>query len=200
MKHFKYFLKQSIFPIVYLILMSISALGITAIDGLVPLKIVLAILNLLFYWLVIGVVSFRDGQEAYSALLTNDVQRRRIIETGDDIPLNTVKEYRAWKGLMAGLFTCLPLIIIMIIHAVLYFTNPAGAAAGTIAGLLYAVTNVFIQLAYGTTTLPASAFFFLLLTIPVFMFMTFVAYNLGARKVMARQRIVERKRKQIYGE
>ena len=200
MKNFKYFLKQGVFPFVYLILMSISAIAINAIEGLLPLKIALGILNLLLYWLVIGIVSFRDGQDAYNILLANDALRRRIIATGDDIELNTAKEYKWWKGAMAGLFACIPLIIMLIIHLILTLVNPANAGAGSVAGLVYAVTNIFLQLAYGSLNLPANAYFLLFLTIPIFMFMTMSAYYIGARKVIARQHIVEKKRKEIYGE
>ena len=93
----KYYLKQGVFPFIYMLFMAMIAFGIMAINGLVWLKVLLAVLNVGFYAVIVAAMSYKDGQEAMKALYSNDLERREIIRTGEDRPLKIHEEYKAWK-------------------------------------------------------------------------------------------------------
>lgn len=199
MKYVWYFLKQMFFPLVYMVILSITSIGITAINNdLMWLKYILNAIVLAFFALIIGAVSWKDGEEGAKVLHANDLERRRIVETGEDRPLNLLKEYRPWKGFLAGLSTCVPLIIMIIIHAIMSSTG-AGNGAGAVAGFVYMIVFMFFMPDLNMT-LTASHYYLTLTAIPIFMVITGVAYILGYRKIQKQYQSVERKQNQIYGD
>ena len=199
MKYLWYFLKQMIFPLVYMIILSITSLGITAINNdLLWLKYILNAIVLAFFALIMGAVSWKDGEEGAKVLHANDLERRRIVETGEDRPLNLLKEFRPWKGFLAGLSTCIPLIIMIIIHAIMS-SSGAGNGAGAVAGFVYMIVFMFFMPDL-SMSLTAGHYYLTLVAIPIFMVITAVAYILGNRRIQKQYDAVERKQAQIYGD
>ena len=201
-----YYFKQSFVSFGYLVFMSLSAIGFLMIgNDLLWLKYLLCGLGIVLYCLVVGVVSFKDGETAYKVMLANDLERKQIILTGEDRPLKEKEEYRAWKGFLFGLIASSPAIILMIIHAILTAINPVWVGAGSIASILFMMVFSFVlvgkDLVTGvTSTLPASQFYLCLLAVPVAVLTTGLCYMLGAKRAELRQRMVEKKHKEIYGE
>lgn len=201
MKYVKYFAKQTIIPLVYLVLMALTSMSIGAIEGdnLAWLRLVLSILAFGLYGLVIGAISYKEGEEAMKIRNANDLEREIIIRTGENRRLETVKEFQTWKGFMTGISTCIPLIVLMLIHTVLILINPANNSCGAVAGFLYMV--FFMIFRSNATVSPAPEFYYILLiAIPVFALITGLPYMFGGRKIERQQERIREKQRQIYGD
>ena len=200
MKYLLHFLKLMGFPIIYLFILAITNLAINTIgNDLLWLKYILDVLVLGFYCLIIGAVAFKDGEKAYKTLHTNDVERRNIIATGEDRPLDEVTEYKPWKGFMMGLSACIPLLILLFIHTLVVAKTPSFVRYGELAGLMYMVVFSFIKTS-ADAVLVYSQYYFALIALPIFMLSTGIPYMLGARKAKNQYRMIEEKHRQIYGE
>ncbi len=206
MKYVTHFLKQMIFPLIYALIMMMINISISLIpDHLAWLRYMLYALSLSLYGFIIGAVAFKDGQEAVKIQHMNDTERLNIIRTGEDRPLNLVKEYKPWKGFVSGLSVCLPLIILMIIHGILLLVNPSAPKlwAGALSSYIYIIIFAFFRPDSATvfTGLAGGVqYFYCLLAIPAFMLMMGVPYYLGARKQKLLYKSVEDKHKAIYGD
>ncbi len=197
----KYFLKQALFPIMYLIFMAIIAAGIGVIsDDLLWLKIILYLINLGFYVFLMGMTFFKEGQEALKVRHANDLEREEIVRTGEALPLKLVEEYKPWKGFVMGLIAAAPLVICMFIHLILILTaGEAYNGAGVVASLLYlsfyAPYSIFFS-----TTLTCWQYFILLYAVAVLAVMAGLPYVLGARKQQAQYDKIAERQRIIYGD
>lgn len=194
-----YFTKQTLFLFVYLLFMSFVSFAVSAIQ-IFALKIVLLVLSLALYTFIVCASSFKEGQEAVKLLNSNDMQRRRIVETGEYIKLKTAGEYKAWKGFIFGLIVVAPLIICMIVHVILSSAtgaNGAGAVAGLVYSLFYAPYSIFLS---ETALVSNWQYYILLYAIPYMMGACGVPYLLGARKMQLQYDKIQEKHKELYGE
>lgn len=203
----KFYIKKALFPFFYVLLMSIIALGILAISGMVWLKVILAVLNLALYCTIMAFTSFREGQDAFKAQVANDLERREIIRTGEDRPLKLHEEYKPWKGFMFGFTACVPLLMLLIIHTIVYLAS-GKVGVGAIAGIAYLIFFVFFLVgtplsageAASGATLPWYSFYGALIALPLIMLTMGIAYILGAKKAMRQQEMINEKNRQIYGD
>lgn len=195
-----YYLKQSVLSLFYLITMSITAACICIIksDALLWLKIILGILNLSLYIALVAMASFKDGEKAMRVRNANDLERQLIVKTGEYRPLNLAEEYKPWKGFIFGLITCIPLIALIVAHAIVTAINPAQVICGNFAAWIYMLVYCFNGFSLNMI-LPASTFYFSLLALPVIVLSTGIPYLLGGRRVEKAQRKIEEKRLEIYG-
>ena len=204
----KYYIKQGVFPFVYMIFMAMTAFGILMINDLVWLKILLALLNIGLYAVVVAAMSYKEGQEAMKVQYANDLERKEIIRTGEDRPLKIHEEYKAWKGFLFGFITCVPLLILLIIHTIIHLAGSDYVGLGAIAGLVYFMFFIFFRLnvpttaAEGETVVAISwyTYYGALIALPVVMLITGISYILGARKIRRQHEIIEQKQRSIYGE
>ncbi len=205
MKYVKYFLKQMFFPLLYAIMMMMINMSITMItEDLLWLKYMLFALSFALFAFIVCAVAFKDGQEAVKIRHMNDVERLNIIRTGEDRPLNVVKEYKPWKGFVSGLMVCIPLFILMIIHTIYLLTNPSSPTpwAGAVSSFIYSVVFSFFNpnLEVYKTCAQLSRYYYCLIAIPVFALLVGVPYMLGAKKQLLLYKSVEDKHKAIYGD
>ncbi len=203
----KYYFKNGLFPFIYQLFMAMIAFGILAINGLVWLKIILALLNVLLYVFIIASVSYKDGQEAYKVQVANDLERREIIRTGEDRPLKIHEEYKAWKGFMFGFISCAPTVLLLILHTIVYLATGSYMGLGAIAGILSLMFFIFFRLDVSFSSAETSSatiswytYYGALVALPVIMLTTGIAYILGANKVRRQQEIIREKQRQIYGD
>ena len=204
----KYYLKQGVFPFVYMLMMAMIAFGILAISGLLWLKIILAILNIGLYTVVVAAVSYKEGQESIKVQHANDLERMEIIRTGENRPLKIHEEYKPWKGFAFGFVACVPLIVLLILHTVVYLSTESYVGFGAIAGLIYLMFFVFFRLdaslsageAATGTAVSWYVFYGALIALPVVMLITGISYILGAKKIMRQQEMIREKQRQIYGD
>lgn len=200
----KYYIKQGVFPFIYIIFMSITALGITVIEDLVWLKIILAIVNIGLYALIVVAVSFKEGQESIKVQHANDLERRQIIMTGENRPLKIHEEYKPWKGFVFGFVACVPLLFLLLLHTVIYLVTGTYIGVGAIAAIIYFMFFIFFSFGHisgdGTTTFSWYSYFGTLIALPVIMVLTGIAYNLGAKKIQNQRKIIEEKQREIYGD
>lgn len=195
-----YYFKQALFSIIYLIFMAVIAIGIIYIQ--IPwVSVLLGILNFLLYCTIMFLAYFKSGGQAYKVLMQNDLDRLEIIRTGENIRLKRMEEYKPYKGFLIGLFVCLPLIVFMLIHLILYFSlgpqyNGAGASGTIMYLVFYAVYQSFIK----DIQVKSAYYFFTLLFVPIVSSVSGVAYILGAKKVKKQYDLAEQKKKEIYGE
>ena len=198
-----YYIKQSLLPFVYLFFSAITAFGILCIEGLVWLKVLLLLLNLGLYVFIVAAASFKDGQEALKVRIANDLERMQIVRTGEALPLKLKEEYKPWKGFFHGFIACIPLIILMIIHTILFLAgggNGAGALAGFVYMMVFAFSRVNIGTSATTITVSPAVYYWSLLAIPVIMLSTGVAYILGCKKIELQQQRIKEKQRSIYGD
>ena len=196
----KYYLKESIFPFVYVIFMSLIALSIEIIEGLLWLKILLAILNVGFYGVVVAGIAFKDGQDAMRVRYANDLERKEIIRTGEDRPLKINEEYKSWKGFAFGFISCVPLLVLLLLHTVLYLAT-GSVRLGAIASLLYLTFFIFFNPnLIDSVTVSWYAYYGTLIALPIIMALTGISYILGAKKTERQQEMIKEKQRRIYGE
>ncbi|MBO4251325.1 MAG: hypothetical protein J5911_01535 [Clostridia bacterium] len=202
----KYYLKQGIFPFVYLLFMSVIAFGIITINGLLWLKILLAILNVGFYSFIIAFTSFKDGQEAMKVLYANDLERMQIIRTGENRPLKIHEEYKPWKGFVFGFTSCTPLLILLLLHTVFYLSTGV-TGFGVAAGIIYLMAFVFFRLDVSLSAeeaaiapVPWYAYYGAILALPIIVLVTGIAYILGAKKIKRQRAMIEERQRSIYGD
>lgn len=194
-----YYVKQSLFPFLYLIFMAIIAAGIGMINS-VWAQVLLYLLNLAFYVFLMVINFFKEGQTALKVRHANDVERMQIIKTGDALPLKLREEYKPWKGFFIGFITALPLLFCLLLHLILILcAGEAYTGAGTVASLLYLVFFAPYSVAF-SNALSAWQYFILLYAVPLMMVITGVPYVLGARKIQNQYDRIEQKQRQIYGD
>ncbi|MBO5714165.1 MAG: hypothetical protein J6R83_01930 [Clostridia bacterium] len=192
----KYYLKKAILPWVYLALMTIMSLTVHAVESAV-VKYFLMAVTLLLYLFIVALFAYKDGQEALKVRLSNDIERRTIIETGEDRPLNLKEEYKPYKGFVMALVASLPLIVLMVIHTLLIpSSNGLSTGASKVANVLYSIVYNFFT--WKSTTVYTS--YFTLLYIPIMMIAMGIPYILGAKLIEDQQSQIKDIHKQIYGE
>ncbi len=197
----KYYLKKAIIGLVYLIFSAVTAYGVLFIPGLTWLKVILLVLNLGLYSYVLGSTAFQDGQAAYKIRMANDLNRKQIVLTGEDIPLDTQKEYKAYKGFIIGLVICIPLIVLLIIHAIVSTNNPSNQDYGTTASFIYLMAFAFAGVGVKVDSLFAVVSpYWSLLAIPVIVLVQGIMFYLGGRKIELQQEMIREKHRMIHGE
>lgn len=201
----KYYLKQGVFPFIYQLFMAMIAFGILAISGLIWLKILLAVLNIALYLFIVAAVAFKDGQEALKVQMANDLERREIIRTGEDRPLKLHEEYKPWKGFAFGFISCVPILVLLALHTIVYNATGSYAGLGAIAGVIGLMFFVFFRLdavssTAETAVVPWYTYYGALIALPVLMLTMGIAYIMGAKKIMRQQEIIREKQRQIYGD
>ena len=195
----KYYIKNGVLPFIYQLFMAMIAFGILAIEGLIWLKIMLALLNAGLYLFIVGAVAYKEGQDAFKVQMANDLERREIIRTGEDRPLKLHEEYKPWKGFAFGFTACVPLLVLLALHVVVYFATGSYMGLGAIAGAIYLMYFIFFRLdaaagIYWYTYLGT------LIALPVIMLTMGIAYILGAKKISLQQQMIREKQRQIYGD
>ena len=197
----KYYLKKAMIGFVYLIFSAITAYGILFIPDLSWLKIVLLVLNIGLYSYVLGATAFQDGQAAYKVRMANDLNRKQIVLTGEDIPLDTKNEYKPYKGFIIGLIICAPLIILLIIHAIVTSSTPSNVDFGNTACFIYMMAYAFAGVGVSIDKVfilvPP---YWALLSVPLIVLIQGTLYSLGARKIELQQEMIKERHKMIHGE
>lgn len=194
----KYYLKRAILPWVYLVFMTVLTLSVHAIENVI-LKFVLISATLLLYVFIVGAISYKDGEEALKVRLANDMERRTIIETGEDRPLRLKEEYKAYKGFLIGVVVSIPLFVLLILHTV-SIPSATGATTvfGTITNVLYSIVFNFFRITGAKLSVYTT--YYTLLYVPVICLSTGIPYILGAKQVENQQKHIKEIHKQIYGE
>ena len=197
----KFYLKKAIIGLAYLLFSAVTAYAILFIPDLVGLKIALLVLNLSLYCYVLAVTAFQDGQTAYKVRLANDLNRKQIILTGDDIPLDKQNEYKHYKGFVIGLIICIPVIVLIGIHAILMATNSSNQDFGLVASYIYMMVYAFAGLHVKVENLfNVVSPYWNLLAIPVIILVQGVFFYLGGRKIELQQEMIREKHRMIHGE
>ena len=198
----KYYLKQGLFPFIYIVFMIITSVSILSIHDLVWLKAILAVLNVGLFGLIAALMAFQEGENSVKVQMANDAERREIIRTGEDRPLKLHEEYKAWKGFLFGFISCCPLVILLLLHTLLYLV--AGITVfGTISAVIYVMFFAFFRLGVSAdsgATLPWYTYYGTLIALPIVMTIMGVAYILGAKKIERQQEMIKAKQREIYGD
>ena len=136
-----YYFSKVCWAFMYLILTMALGFGIMFVGpDNQTVMLIASLLNLALFTVAMVLVFFKEGKRSYHTLLENDLTRKRIIETGRDLPIKRAEEYGAHKGFMIGAFVCLPLVVLLIIHIIVSLTT-GNNILGVISGILV-VDNV----------------------------------------------------------
>lgn len=192
-----FYIKKAVFPFVYLFFMAITAFGILCIENLLWLKIILSILNIGLYGFIVASVFFKEGEESIKVQRANDLERREMVKTGIVRPLKLKEEYKPWKGCFMGFLVCVPLLVLLLIHSIIFIAGGETRAFGIIGGFIYFVVFSFFNL--GGTQLTMASYYWSLVSVPFISCLSGISYNLGARKIMLQLKRISDKQKQIYG-
>lgn len=198
----KFYLKKAFFILVYIVLTSFIAMAILLIDGETALKIILLIVNLAFFMYIVCGIAYQDGQKAYKILHANDKEREYIVKTGEYRQLKVSEEYKAYKGFLIGLISCVPLLVMLIIHLIVSLNSPANTSVSETANYIYFFVSAFANLdpnGIYEAVIYASPYWSLL-SIPPIMIAHGISFILGARKIERQYQTVKDVHKSIYGE
>ncbi len=194
----KYLLRLTIVPLVYLLCFAFSMVAIASIDGFNALvKSLIGVLFLLLYIVLVSAVMIKEGQDAYGVLLSNNSQRRYMIETGKVVDFNTAKEYKAWKGFVVGLMCCIPLVVMLLLHTI-SFPRGDTSRVSIICEMMYAVFYS-IGRTYQHTN---ERGFYIGAIVIIFSLsiMNGVPYMIGARHRRLQQKKIKRINEELHGE
>ena len=193
-----FYFKRAILPWVYLVFMMVMTLSVHAIES-AALKYVLISATLLLYLFIVGSISYKDGEKALKVRIKNDIERRNIVETGEDRHLDLVEEYKFYKGFLIALVTSFPLLVLLILHTIFIPTsNGMTTTFGTIANVLYSIIFNFFRVSNNSLTVYTT--YWTLLYVPAMMLAVGIPYILGAKSVERQQEQIKDIHKQIYGE
>lgn len=197
----KFYLKMAFMPFIYLLFSAMLGVGATTISGenLEWLKYSLCALNTLFYAFIMGMAAFKDGQEALKVREQNDTYRRVIARTGEDLPLKINEEYTPWKGFVISLISCIPSVLLVIIHLCLNIgvAYPGNNGVGGIAALLNMVVFSFFMIDGVVTTLE---YLFVLLIVPFICLVYGGMYNLGAMNMQKQYDKIAETQRELHGD
>ena len=191
----KFFIKQAVLPIIYIVLMAFTAIGVMCMnDDAVFLKVGLLILNLALFAYVVGAMAYKDGQDALNIRDANDVERRIIIETGEDRKLKIAEEYAPWKGFGFGLVACSPLIILTILQIIFNLCGVSSQVPEIIATYMFMMISSLIQLA------GLKGFAWVVILSLIFVCGCIgIPYIFGAKKIERHKQVIKETHKKIYG-
>lgn len=198
MKTIWYYLKQAFIPLMYTAFDAAIALGILCIEGLPALKIVLLLANLGLFGFIMFSFFKTEGRKSFKVRIANDLERKRMIETGEDRPINTVEEYKPWKGFVMGIVASFPLIIILIVHTIMISINFTSTGAGALGAIFYAMIYGFVMAV--TTELTAYTYYFMVVYIVILSILTGLGYMVGGKVMERQQESIKEKHRQIYGD
>ena len=194
----KYYFKKALIPWVYLVFMTVLSLSVHAIENVI-LKYVLVSATLLLYLFIVGSLSYKDGEKALKIRIKNDIERRTIIETGEDRHLDLVEEYKFYKGFLMGIVVSLPLFVLLILHTILIpSSNGVTTVFGTITNVIYSMIFNFFRSSGASLTVYTT--YWTLLYVPAIMLAMGIPYILGAKSVEKQQEQIKKIHGQIYGE
>ena len=209
MKKVKYYAGHAVFSLMYAFCTALTSAAILCIENLVWLKAILLSLNLLLYVYIVGAVAFKDGEQALKVRNNNDFERKIIIKTGENRPLDLIGEYKVWKGFLIGAVACIPVVLLLLIHTILISIDPTKTGVGTVVSFLYMCVFAFFRINVIQTgwdsmdeslatnaTIAPELYYVTLLMIPILILTIGIGYFLGAkreelknRKLKERQRI-----------
>lgn len=198
-----YFVKNFLFGFIYVIFMGLVPYGIETIDGQ-TIRILLNIVNILVYFLIMGVSMFKEGEKARELLTTNNTERKRILQTGELRPIKRAPEYRPWKGFLMGGIISAPLILFLAIHALIALFGGTYEMFGVVAVTFYmGFFMPYILLKYGgmlNEQILFKEYFICLYAVPVIVLLYGIMYIIGAKKVEKRYAFIEARVKAGKGE
>ena len=141
----------------------------------------------------------KEGSTGYGVRLTNDANRRIIVQTGEDLPLKRAEEYAPWKGFAIGGIICIPLVILMIIHTIFIIAGQPNEVPGAIASFVYMVVYAFTRLDLNSAV-GIYDYYYTLLFVPVVCLSSGISYIFGAMKIERQQRMIKKIHKEIHGD
>ena len=192
-----FYIKKAFIPFIYLIFMAIIAVAILCIKNLTWLKIILLILNLALYGFIVGMIMFREGEDAVKVRHANDLERREMIRTGTVRPLKLKEEYKPYKGFIFGGIVLIPMILCLLIHTIILLCGGELKTFGAISSIIYFAFYAFFGLGEGSATM--TTYYGSLVSVPVILALCGIAYIMGAKKIIYQQNKIEEQQRQIYG-
>ncbi|MBR2870564.1 MAG: hypothetical protein IKB98_04230 [Clostridia bacterium] len=195
----KYYLKMAFMPFVFLLFTAMLGLGIILLDeDMAILQYLLCVVNTAFYSVLMSVGGFKDGQNALKIRMQNDTYRRRIIETGEDLPLQLREEYKPWKGYVIGLIAAIPATFLTLLHFVI---NIGATVPDNSMGMISGIINMVV---FGYFMVDGVVLFgeyaFSLLYIPFICLVYGLFYQLGANKMQKQYDKIHETHRAIYGD
>ena len=193
-----YYFKKATIPWVYLIFMVVLTLSVHVLENAV-FKYILMGATLFLYLFIIGSLSYKDGEKALKIRMKNDIERRNIIETGEDRHLNLIEEYKFYKGFLTALVVSLPLFVLLAFHSLaIPSSNGLTTTFGTIINVLYSMVFNFFRVSGENLTVYTT--YCTLLYVPAVMLAMGIPYILGAKNVEKQQQEIKKIHGEIYGE
>ncbi len=192
------YIKQSFMAFFYLLFMVSTTYAIALLEEkFFWLKISLCLANLILYFIILAGASFKDGEQALKVRNVNDLRRKEIIRTGEDLPLKIHEEYAVWKGFLAGFIACIPLVLLLLIHTVLLICGSEVTIFGNIASWIYNGFFVWVRLLGDVNSY---TYYWALISVPFIVGISGTFYILGARRVELEQENIKQIHKVIHGE
>ncbi len=193
------YVKQSFMSFFYMVFMAVTSYAILLLESK-ALKIVLAILNVALYVVIVSMAAVKDGEKACKVRYANDLEREMIVATGENRTINYKEEYAPYKGFICGSVTCLPLIVLLVVHTIIILASPATEVtwAGAIASFLYGIVAILFRIDGSAVTKFTP--YYSLVAIPLILLATGVPYIIGAMRQQATYNSIKEKERRIRGD
>ena len=189
-----YYFKKFLFSLAYLVFMGLLPYGIETMNSNV-VKIILNVLNVLLFMVLMGFFMAKEGEDARKQLKINDIERKRILQTGELRPIKRAPEFRPWKGFFIGLIACAPLLLTMLIHALIYMFGGTNEMVGVVGVTIYmGFFMPYVMAKYGAMlneNLLFTEYFACLYVVPIIVLLYGFAYIVGAKKVEKQYAFIE---------
>ncbi len=155
--------------------------------------LIMSFMNFFVYIVMLLSISYKEGQDAYKVLISNDAERRQIALTGEDKPLRLKEEYAVWKGFFIPAISCSIQIILIILHVIFYEILGGTAIFGEL--FFYTVLTIYPMFHY--TIGKVSLYLCLILPLVTILGAGF-GYYLGGNKIKMQQDRIKEIHDQIY--
>lgn len=191
-----YYLRQSTFIFLYVVFMSLTATAITYIP--IPfLKVLLLVANLILFSVITANNFYREGQVAMKIRLNNDIIRKKIAETGDDLPLKKQAEYTTLKGYLLGAIVFVPCVVLLLINTLVMLLGGTNII-GSIVSVGY-MLFFWVYSAFGTEIVSPFTYYIVLWGAGYLALLSGLFFTLGAKKQEESYQAMEQMH-EIYGE
>ena len=88
----------------------------------------------------------KNIKKAYKKLVANDSEREYMVKTGEIREINRTEEYHLFKGFLIGFCACIPLVILIVIHAIVISSDSTSTGVGNFVSFMYMLVFAFFTI------------------------------------------------------
>ncbi len=174
---------------------TLLSLAVTLIFGSGVATLILTIVSALFFFVGAFALGDKYGRESARKRYSNMSALKNALQNGTEITVDTVGEYRWYKGFLIGLYSCSLMLLMVVIQLMIT------VCGGTTTALIDAVKVTFVVFTAPQNAMSTSvSAYYSLLYVVATAVATGLGYMAGKYKVDVERRTVAAIDKEIYGD